>query len=273
MQRREFIAGLAGSAAWPLAARAQRPAVPIIAYLSLATESTSRTRQGEANTAAFRRGLGEQGYIEGRNVDILFRWAETQSERLPALVAGFVARRVAVIVTVAGAPSAMAAKAATSTIPIVFQLASDPVALGLVASLNRPGGNITGATFLASPLIAKRLELLHEAVPAATTIAYLVNPNTPNDGRTTDAEAAARVLGVRLLTLDARNASEIEAAFATIAQQRIGALLTDADSLFFGRVDQLVALAARYAVPAIYYGREFVVAGGLMSYGSDAKES
>ncbi len=192
---------------------------------------------------------------------------------LPALVADFVARRVAVIVTVAGAPSAMAAKAATSTIPIVFQLASDPVALGLVASLNRPGGNITGATFLASPLIAKRLELLHEAVPAATTIAYLVNPNTPNDGRTTDAEAAARVLGVRLLTLDARNASEIEAAFATIAQQRIGALLTDADSLFFGRVDQLVALAARYAVPAIYYGREFVVAGGLMSYGSDAKES
>jgi putative tryptophan/tyrosine transport system substrate-binding protein len=268
MKRRQFIVGLGSTVAWPLAARAQQAAMPVIGYLSGGTESG---RSGFV--AAFRQGLGEQGYIEGRNVGILFRWADYQYDRLPALAADLVARRVAVIVTTTGAGAALAAKAATTTIPIVFEIASDPVALGLVASLNRPGGNITGATFLAAPLNAKPLEVLHEAVRAAARIAYLVNPNTPDDGRRAHVEASAGILGVRLLILNATGPSEIEAAFETLVQRRIGALLADSDPLFNGQRDQIAALAARHAVPAMSHVRESVASGGLMSYGANLTDA
>ncbi len=267
MRRREFIAGLGGAAAWPLGARAQQPAMPVVGFLSGGTESGRSPR-----VAAFRQGLGEVGYVEGRNVGILFRWAEYRYGRLPALVADLVDRRVAVIVTTASAGAALTAKAATTTIPIVFELGVDPVALGLVASLNRPGGNVTGAHFLAEPLNAKRLEVLHEAVPTAATIAYLVNPNSAGDGRRTRVEAAASILGVRLLILNATDPGEIEAAFANLVQQRIGALLANSDPLFNGQRDQIAALAARHAVPAISHVREFAESGGLMSYGADTSE-
>jgi putative tryptophan/tyrosine transport system substrate-binding protein len=268
MRRREFIAGIGGVATWPLVVRAQQPQVPVVGFLNGGTESGRSPFLG-----AFRQGLGEQGYIEGRNVGILFRWADYQYDRLPALAADLVGRRVAVIVATTGAAAALAAKAATTTIPIVFEIASDPVALGLVASLNRPGGNITGGTFLAAQLIAKRLEVLHQAVPAAATIAYLINPNTPDDGRISDAEAAARVLGVRLLILKATNPGEIETAFANLVQKRIGAVLADSDPLFSGQRDQIAALAARHTVPAISHVREFVEGGGLMSYGANVGDT
>jgi putative ABC transport system substrate-binding protein len=272
MKRREFIAALgaatASSAIWSREGRTQRAALPVIGYLSYARDPGTSD-----NLLAFHRGLAESGYVEGRNVDILFRWAEYRYDRLPALAADLVQRRVDVIVTTAGAASALAAKAATTTIPIVFQLGSDPVREGLVASLNRPGGNVTGAAFLAVQLIEKRLEVLHETVPAATAIAYLLNPNTPDDGRTALAEAAARTLAVRLLALNATDASEIDAAFAALARQRIGALLVDSDPLFFSQRDQLAALAAHHGVPAIYHAREIVAAGGLMSYGANIDDA
>jgi len=269
MKRRAFITGLAGAAIATLrAAHAQQPTVPVIGYLSAATSGSITPA-----LAAFRQGLAQTGYAEGRNVDILFRWAEFRYDRLPSLAADLVGRRVDVIVATAGAGSALAAKAATSSIPIVFQIGSDPVALGLVVSLSRPGGNVTGATFLTEPLVAKRLELLHEAVPAAATVAYLVNPNTPDDGRVTSVEAAARILGLRLVILTAASPDEIEAAFATVDRQQIDALLVDSDALFNGQREQLAALAARAAVPAIYHVRETVEAGGLMSYGASPADA
>jgi putative ABC transport system substrate-binding protein len=269
MRRRDFITGLAGAAiAAPRAAYAQQPSVPVIGYLSAATLET-----GPTNLEAFRQGLAQTGYVEGRNVDILFRQAEYHYDRLPALAADLVGHRVAVIVTTAGAAAALAARGATSTIPIVFQLGSDPVRLGLVASFNRPGGNITGVSFLTGALTAKRLELLHEAAPAATTIGYLFNPNGPDDGRRGQAEAAAHTLGVRMLILNVTAPSEIEAAFATVIEQRVGALLVDSDPLFAGQRRQLAALAARYGMPAIYHIRETVEAGGLMSYGANASDA
>jgi putative ABC transport system substrate-binding protein len=261
VRRRDFIAGLGSVAAWPLAVRGQQPAAPVVGYLSGGTENAARL-------GPFRQGLGEQGYVEGRNLEILYRSAEGY-DRLPALAADLVRRRVAVIVA-GGGPASLAATAATSTIPIVFATGGDPVELGLVASLDRPGGNTTGASFLTSELTAKRLELLHEIVPAATLIGFLFNPtNSVGAAERREAEIAARILGVRLVIANASMASEIEAAFAILVEQRIGSLLVAGDPLFTNvQRDQLLALAARHAVPAIYETREIVDAGGLMSYGA-----
>jgi putative ABC transport system substrate-binding protein len=212
--------------------------------------------------------LAEAGFVENKNVAIEYRWAENQNNRLPALALDLVRRRVAVIVAVGGTAPALAAKTATSTIPIVFRLGSDPVELGLVASLSRPGGNITGVASLASALSAKRFELLHELSPGPASIAALVNPTSLDpESRTREWEVAARVLGVRLVVLNASSAGEIDRAFATLVQQRIGALLAGSDALYFAQRNQLVALAARHRVLALYHAREAVEAGGLMSYG------
>jgi putative ABC transport system substrate-binding protein len=262
MRRREFIAGLGGAVAWPLAARAQQRSVPVIGYLDAGSES------GRAPlTAAFRRGLGEHSYIEGRNVEILYRWAESRYDRLPALAMELVRQRVAVIHAQA-TPSALAAKSATATIPIIFSVGTDPVSLGLVASLNRPGGNVTGVTFLAQELTAKRLELLHQIVPTATLIGFLANPSGPQtEAELREVETAARILGVRLTILNATTPSEIETAFAILVAQRIAALFVGVDTLFVEQRDQIAELMARYSVPAIYSFRDYVDAGGLMSYG------
>ena len=262
MRRREFITLLGSAAAWPLAARAQQPALPVIGFLNSGTESA-------AGLGALRQGLGEQGYVEGRNLEILYNYAEGRYDRLPVVAADLVRRRVAVIVSTGG-PASLAATSATATIPIVFATGGDPIELGLVASLDRPGGNATGASFLTSELTAKRLELLHEIVPAATLIGFLFNPtNSVGEAERREAEIAARILGVRLVLAHASTASETEAAFAILVEQRIGALLVAGDPLFANvQRDQLVAFAARHAVPAIYEQREIVPAGGLMSYGA-----
>jgi putative ABC transport system substrate-binding protein len=256
VRRRDFIAGLGGTAAWPLAARAQQRPVPVIGYL------------GGLPSPAFLQGLGELGYVEGRNVEILSRGANFIYDRIPALAADLVRHRVAVIY--ANAASALVAKAATATIPIVFATSADPVELGLVASLNRPGGNVTGVTTLAQESTAKRLELLHEIVPAVTTIGFLVNPTGPTaQAEIREAGAAAQVLGVRLVILNASNLSEIGATFATLVEQRIGALLVGGDGLFLFRAGaQIVALTGLYKVPASYTRRGEVLGGGLMSYGA-----
>jgi putative ABC transport system substrate-binding protein len=268
MKRREFITLLGGAATWPLAARAQQPPVPVIGYLSGATESI-----GARMVPAFHQGLREEGYVEGRNVKILFRWFEGQYDRLPALVADLVGRGVDAIFTF-GEAIALTTKAATSTIPIVFAFGGDPVAIGLVPRLNRPGGNVTGATNLATELVAKQLELLHEIVPAVRSIGFLVqtdsSPDTPT--RIKEAETAARILGVRLTVLNASTPSDIEADFATLVGQGIGALIVEGNALF-SPDSQVVALAARHAVPAIYELREFVEAGGLMSYGASLSDT
>jgi putative ABC transport system substrate-binding protein len=274
MRRREFIAWIGGAAAssfaiWPLAAHARQQALLVVGYLSGVAEDASPQL-----LAAFRQGLGETGFVEGRNVDILFRWAGYRYDRLPALAADLVSRRAAVIVATSGAAAALAAKAATTTIPIVFELGSDPIELGLVASLNRPGGNITGTTFLGQTLTAKRLEMLHEAVPAAARVGFLINSSSSTaEADVREAETAARILGVRLVILNATDADGIETAFATVAQQRIGALLTDTDVLFNGQRERIAALAARHDLPAIYHIRETVAAGGLMSYGANVNDA
>jgi putative ABC transport system substrate-binding protein len=275
MRRREFIAGLASAALasssiWPLAARAQQPAVPVIGFL---TVNPGRSEAGYL-LPAFHRGLGEEGYAEGRNVKVLYQWAGSAYDRLPALAADLVRRRVAVIVATGGTPVALAAKSATATIPIVLAGGGDPVELGLVASLNRPGGNVTGVSFVTVPLIAKRLELLHQLVPAAATIGFLVNPRSPQvAAETKEAEKAAGILGVRLAVVNASTPDEIERAFATLAEQRIGALLSGADALFGVQHNQLAALAARHALPAIYHTRDTVEVGGLMSYGGSISDA
>jgi putative ABC transport system substrate-binding protein len=261
VRRREFIAGFAGAAAWPRAARAQR--MPVIGYLG--SESLEWQRD---LIAAFHRGLAETGYVEGRNVAIEYRWAESRNDRLPALAAELVRRQVAVIMT-DSTPAALAAKAATQTIPIVFGVGSNPVEIGLVASLNRPGGNLTGVSQLNVDIAAKRLEMLHELVPAATQVAVLINPTNPSgEGLLKEAQVAARVLGVRLSVLNVSSESEIDGAFTTLVGQRADALLVTGDNLFITHRDRIIALAARHAVPAIYQWREFAAAGGLMSYGS-----
>jgi putative ABC transport system substrate-binding protein len=263
VKRRTFITGLGSAAAWPYAARAQQR-MPVIGYLSGGSETPFRPQ-----TEAFRRGLGKYGFIEGRNVEILYRWAELHTDRLPALAADLVARRVDVIVATANPGAALAAKATTATIPIVFTLGIDPVGFGLVASMSRPGGNITGASFLIQELVAKRLELLHQIVPTAMTIGFLVNPTMSGiDSQIREAEAAARTLGVQLVISHATSPDEIEAGFMVLVGQRIGALMAGSDSLLFEQHAQVIALAARHAMPTIYSYGDIVNAGGLVSYGS-----
>jgi len=273
MRRREFIAGLGGAAAmWPLAARAQQPGMPVIGFLHGSAPGPATT--GSDRFAAFHRGLAETGYVDGRNLTIEYRFARGQNERLAALAAELVRLRVRVIATPGSGPGALAAKAATQSIPIVFVTASDPVSAGLVASLNHPGGNVTGFYNLSSRLIAKRVELLRELLPSTDTFALLVNPSNPTltEVEREEAQRAAQLLGVRLLVLSARGASEIETAFATLARQQVGALLVSADSIFVNQQDQLVALAARNAVPTVYEFRDFAISGGLMSYGASLVE-
>jgi len=261
MRRRDFISLIGGATiGWPLAARAQH-AMPVIGFLS----GQSRT-EFAPYMAAFQQGLKEGGFVEGQNVKIEYRWAEGQYDRLPALAADLVRREVAVIAATGGTVSVLAAKAATTTIPIVFTTGADPVKIGLVTNLNRPSGSITGASFFTNPLAAKRLELLREFVPNATLIAFLVNPNSPNAGPdVTEAQDAARSL--QLLVVRAGTERELAGAFATLVEQRAGALLVAADAFFISRRDQLVELAARHMVPAIYFANEFAEAGGLTSYG------
>ena len=265
MQRREFILALGGAAvAWPLAARAQRPALPVIGLLGSSSADDSIHVM-----VALRAGLNESGFIEGQNVAVEYRWAHDNYDRLPALAAELVNRQVAVIVTTGAEPSALVAKAATTKIPIVFVIDGDPVSIGLVDSLNRPGGNVTGMSLIASALEAKRLELLRELVPRSTLIAVLVNPDYPDtDFQVGGLEAAASDSGQKIYVLNARNEGDLDTAFTTIVQQRAGALLVAADPLFNRLHQQIVALAARYKVPAIYESREFVAAGGVISYGA-----
>ena len=265
MHRREFITLLGGSAVgWPLASRAQQPKMPVIGYLS----AQSAKDDYKNFTVPFLQGLTITGHVEGQNVAIEYRWAENQYDRLPALVADFVRRRVAVIVA-SGNPPAVAAKAATTTIPIVFSAGSDPVALGLIASLNRPGANLTGIANLSAELLPKQLQLLRELIPNAARFGVLADPAFPGIQSTiADLEAAARMLGLQLVVVNARTDRDIEMAFATFSQQGVGAVLVGNGNLYPRRTAQLAALAARHALPAIYPYREFVQAGGLMSYGS-----
>jgi putative tryptophan/tyrosine transport system substrate-binding protein len=269
IRRREFITLIGGAAAaWPLAARAQLPAVPVIGFLNGASPEAYAPF-----VAAFLQGLREAGYIEGQNATIEYRWAEGQYHRLPELAADLVNRKVAVIAATT-TPAAQAAKAATSTIPIVFTTGDDPIKLGIVSSLNRPGGNVTGVSNLIVELGSKQLGLLRELVPGAATIGALVNPSFPGAERQLrDLETAAHALGLQLVVLRATTEREIDAAFATMTQQRSGALLLGADAFFIASRDHVVALAARNAIPAIYSFREFALAGGLMSYGTDFRDS
>jgi len=267
MKRREFVTLLGGAAvAWPLSARAQQPAMPVVGFLVSSEIAADRV-------AAFRQGLKESGFIEGQNVAIEFRAAQGQYDRLPALVSELVRRPVAVIF--AGAPAAaLAAKAATTTIPIVFQVGDDPVKVGLVASLNRPGGNVTGVSQFNNVLGPKRIGLLHELVPNAVTIGMIENPSAPEaESHLREAQEAAGAIGLKLHVQYASSERELDAAFATLVQQRIGALLIGADPLFRYRREQLVALAARHAVPAMYPLRDFVAVGGLVSYGTSLVDS
>ena len=267
MKRRQFITLLGGAAAWPLAAGAQQSAMPVIGFL----RSTSLAPFAHF-VAAFRQGLGESGYVEGRNVAIEFRSAEGRDDRLASLLAELIDRRVAVIV--GNTPSALAAKAATVTVPIVFGTGSDPVRDGLVTSLNRPGGNVTGVVFITGLLGAKRLELLRQLVPKATTIAMLVNPSSPNtEAERRDVQAAALTIGQQLLVLDAGSARDIETAFATFVERGAGALLVGSGAFLNSNRERIVALAARHALPASYGLREVAAEGGLMSYGASVTDA
>src|SRR5215207_2936667 len=264
MKRREVITLLCSAAMWPLAARAQQKAMPVIGYLGSGSPGTSAPF-----VAALRQGLGESGYVEGQNVAIEFRYAEGRNDRLPALAAELVGLKVDVIVTTGGS-APRAAKAASQTIPIVFTIGGDPVRAGLVDSLARPGGNVTGVSWLGGELMSKRLELTSELVPRARAIALLVNPNSPQqtEGVVRDMQEAARAKGVQLSILNAGSESEIDAAFASLVQGHTGALVVTAEPFINSRRQQIVALAARHAVPAIYGIREYVTAGGLISYGA-----
>jgi putative tryptophan/tyrosine transport system substrate-binding protein len=264
--RRQFVSVLGGVVvAWPLAARAQRPPMPVIGWLSSGTRETDDV----ARLPPFRRGLEETGYTEGRNVSIEYRRADDQLERLPALAADLAGLKVSLILAAGSPAAALAAKSATTSIPIVFSNASDPVKLGLVASLNRPGGNVTGVTTVSAELEAKRLALLRELVPSATSIGVLVNPARPGvDAQLAQVQEAARVLGLPLHILKASSASDLDAAFPTLLTLRAGALIITADGLFADHRDQIAALATRYSVPTMFQFREYAAAGGLMSYGT-----
>ena len=270
MRRRDFITLLGGAAAWPLAARAQQRAVPVIGLLS--------SRSAAVDTpliAVIRQGLSETDLVEGQNIAIDYRWAEGQYDRLAALAADLVRRQVAVIVTIGGELPALAAKAATATIPIVFLTGSDPVKSGLVTNLHHPGGNITGIDALLEQLDQKRLELLRELRPNATTIAVLVNPKNPPEAErvVSDIQAAARSMGQAIAIINASTIRDIDAAFARLAEMRPDALLVTTDAFFFTRAQQFVVLAARHSIPTLFSRREFVAAGGLMSYGSNADDN
>ena len=260
---------IGAAAAWPLPARAQQPAMPLVGYLGGLSPVTFAPR-----LAAFRKGLAETGYIEGQNVAIEYRWAEGQYDRLPALAADLVRRQVAVIAAMGGDAPALAAKAASTTIPIVFAVAADPVKAGLVSGLNRPGGNLTGVNFLLNMIAAKLFEVLNETVPKATTIGFLVNPSGPEaESAISEVSLASQALGLELFVVKASSENKIDAAFATLAQERVGALLVGNDVFFYSRREQIVALAARHAMPAIYNVREFAQAGGLMSYGTSVDDA
>jgi putative ABC transport system substrate-binding protein len=265
MQRREFIRLLGGTAvAWPFAARAQQPGMPVVGFMHILSPDNV-----PHYVAGFRQGLKEQGFIEGQNLAIEYRWAYGEYDRLPELAADLVRRGVAVLAATGGQPSPNVAMAATQTIPIVFTTNGDPVREGLVASLNRPGGNATGVTIFGPAAVTKRLQLLHELVPRADKTAYLMNPNNPNaDPELSAAQGAAHSLGMHLHVFRVSNESDLDAAFGTMAQQRLGALLGASDTFLFGQRAHIVSLAAHYRIPAIYYLREFAQAGGLMAYGN-----
>src|SRR5262245_23162847 len=269
MRRREFITLVGGLAAWPLAVRAQQPAMPVVGFINAAAAQSYKQQ-----LSAFLKGLSEAGYVDGRNVAIEYRWAEGQIDRLPAMVADLVHRHVAVIAA-STTPAALAAKAATTTIPIVFELGSDPVQLGLVSICSLPGVNVTGAAQSNVEVAPKRLELLHELAPTARIMALLVNPADAANAETTvrEVRAAARAFGLELHVLNASNEDDFDAVFAKLIQLRAGGLVIGGGTLFASRSERLAALALHHAVPAISYGREFVVAGGLLSYGSDIGEA
>ncbi len=270
MRRRDFIGLLGGAAVWPLHARAQQPAMPVIGFLNSSSPETYANRLG-----GFHRGLRDAGYVEGENVTILYRWAESRMDRLPALAADLVQRRVAAIVASPGNAPPLAAKAATMTIPIVFLVSEDPVRYGLVASLARPGGNLTGVNFFNAELNAKRLELLHELVPAAARVAILVNPTNPTNAQTTlrEGQLAARAMGLQIQVLNASTSREIDSVFATLGRERPDALFVGGDPLFNSRRLQLAILAARHGVPALYSSRDYPESGGLMSYGTNVTDA
>ncbi len=266
LKRREFITMLGGTAVWPLAAFAQQRPMVLVGLLAGA-------QLGDLQLRGLRQGLKEAGYIEGRNIAITYRSADGHFDRLPTLAAELVADGVNLILT-AAPPAAAAAKRATASIPIVFVVGGDPINSGIVSTLNHPGGNITGVTFLASTLVSKRLELLRELVPSATMIGFLVNAANPtSDAQISDIQAAARVLAIDVLVLKASSEREIDAAFASFIQQRVNAVLLGSDGFFFSRRDQLVGLAVLHAVPVIYYLREYTMAGGLISYGTDITDA
>ena len=268
--RRDFITLLGGAAAaWPLAARAQQPAMPVIGFLHSASAAAFA-----APLAAFRKGLSEAGYVEGQNVAVAYRWAEGQNDRLPALAAELARQRVAVIATPGSTATTLAAKAATATIPIVFSIGTDPVKLGLVASLNRPGGNATGISDFGVEIAAKRLGLLHELLPTATRFGVLVNPDNPylTESFVTELQTAASAIERQIEVVTASTNGDIDTAFATLIKKRADALLISPDPLFVTRRVQLITLAVRHALPALYHRRELPEAGGLMSYGSDLSD-
>jgi putative ABC transport system substrate-binding protein len=268
--RRDFITFLGGAAAWPLSARAQQAGVAVLGYLDSGPPNLDVY---PGRHAAFRQSLSSAGFFEGRNLVIEYRWAQGQNERLAGLAAELVRRPVAAIFA-NGVAAALAAKEATRTIPIVFVTGGDPVQLGLVASFNRPGGNLTGVTQIGNVLVPKQIEVLHELVPVADTVSFLINPTNPNSELDKkNLEAAAAVTGQRILTASAISVREIDAAFTVIAQQRAGVLLVQTDPLFNSRRDQIAALALRHAVPAMASYREFALAGGLVSYGADTEDS